>query len=59
MNDREDVFDEYEMLREAFGGEGFGEENSIHEDPNEQASKFLKNVNKVGEPIYPGNIKYK
>ena len=58
MNDREDVFDEDEMLRDVFGGEAFGEDNSNHEDPNDQASKFLDNVNDVGEPIYPGNIKY-
>ena len=58
MNNREDVFDEYEILRDAFGGEGFGEKNSNHEDPNEQALKILKNLYKVGEPIYSGNIKY-
>ncbi|XP_074351799.1 uncharacterized protein LOC141690944 [Apium graveolens] len=58
MNDREDVFDEYEMLRDAFRGEDFGYVNSVHEEPNEQASKFLYNVSNVGEPIYPGNIKY-
>ncbi|XP_074327411.1 uncharacterized protein LOC141665331 [Apium graveolens] len=58
MNDREDVFDEYEMLRDAFRGEDFGYVNIVHEEPNEQASKFLYNVSNVGEPIYPGNIKY-
>ncbi|KAK1405700.1 hypothetical protein POM88_005305 [Heracleum sosnowskyi] len=58
MIDREDVFDEYEILRDAFRGEDFGEEYSQHEDPNEQAAKFLDNVNSVAEPIYPGNTKY-
>ena len=58
MNDQEDVYDEYEMLRDAFGPEALEVENNISEDPNEQATKFLDNVNNVGEPIYPGNIKY-
>ncbi|XP_074374342.1 uncharacterized protein LOC141714740 [Apium graveolens] len=58
INDREDVFDEYEMLRDAFRWEDFGYVNSVHEESNEQASKFLYNVSNVGELIYPGNIKY-
>ncbi|XP_063939076.1 uncharacterized protein LOC135148326 [Daucus carota subsp. sativus] len=61
MDDREDVFDEYEIFMDAIGrggGGGFGAENSSHEDLNEQASIFLDNVNKVGKPIYPGNLKY-
>ena len=58
MNDQEDVYDEYEMLRDAFGPEALEVENNISEDPNEQATKFLDNVNNVGEPIYTGNIKY-
>nr|XP_017233132.1 PREDICTED: uncharacterized protein LOC108207183 [Daucus carota subsp. sativus] len=58
VNDQEDVYDEYEMLRDAFGPEALEVENNISEDPNEQATKFLDNVNNVGEPIYPGNIKY-
>ncbi|KAL8117927.1 hypothetical protein AgCh_015714 [Apium graveolens] len=44
MNDREDVFDEYEMLKNAFRGEDFGYVNSVHEEPNEQVSKFLYNA---------------
>ena len=58
MNDHEDVFAEYEMLRDAFGSEALEVENNISEDLNEQATKFLDNINNVGEPIYPGNIKY-
>ncbi|KAL8125779.1 hypothetical protein AgCh_013165 [Apium graveolens] len=58
INDREDVFDEFEMLRDVFRGEDIGDGNNIHEEPNELASKFLYNVNNVGEPIYPGNTKY-
>ena len=49
---------EYEMLRDAFGPEALEVENNISKDPNEQTTKFLDNLNNVGEPIYPGNIKY-
>ena len=58
MNDQEDVYDEYKILRDAFRSEALEVENNISEDPNEQATKFLDNVNNVGESIYPGNIKY-
>ena len=55
MNDHDD---EYEMLRDVFGPKALEVENDIFEDPNEQATKFIDNVNNVGEPMYPGNIKY-
>ena len=55
MNDHEDVYDEYEMLSDAFGPEALEVENNIFQDPNKQATKFLGNVNNVGEPIYPKN----
>ena len=58
MNYHEDVYDEHEMLRDAFGPEALEVENNNSEDTNEQATKFLYNVNNVGEPIYPENIKY-
>ena len=48
-----DVFDQTEMLRDAFG-----EDYINHEEPNMQAAEFLNNVNGYGAPIYLGNTKY-
>ena len=44
MNDQEDVYDEYEILRDTFGPEALEVENNISEDPNKQATKFLDNA---------------
>ena len=41
MNDQEDMYDEYEMLRDAFGPESFEVENNISEDPNETMQTML------------------
>ena len=41
------MYDEYEMLRDTFGLDALEVENNISEDPNEQATKFLDNVNNV------------
>lgn len=59
MNDRENIFDEYEMSRDAFKGEDLGDVNSNHKDTNKQASKFLDNVNNVEDLLrdyYIGRI---
>lgn len=41
MNNYEDEYDEYEMLRDVFGPDALEEENNILEVSNKQATKFL------------------
>lgn len=52
--DHEDVFDQNEMLRDAFGGE----DHNNPEEPNLQAHNFYSNLHNLDAPIYPGNVKF-
>ncbi|KAL8105888.1 hypothetical protein AgCh_029622 [Apium graveolens] len=62
--DHEDVFDQYEMLRDAFGEqdytnpEDFGDQDHTHKEPNFEASRFYTNMHNLDAPIYPGNTKF-
>ncbi|KAL8105893.1 hypothetical protein AgCh_029627 [Apium graveolens] len=62
--DHEDVFDQYEMLRDAFGEqdytnpEDFGDQDHTHKEPNFEASRFYINMHNLDAPIYPGNTKF-
>ncbi|XP_074373648.1 uncharacterized protein LOC141713995 [Apium graveolens] len=62
--EHEDVFDQYEMLRDAFGEqdytnpEDFGDQDHTPEEPNFEASRFYTNLHNLDAPIYPGNTKF-
>ncbi|XP_074374617.1 uncharacterized protein LOC141715028 [Apium graveolens] len=62
--EHEDVFDQYEMLRAAFGEhyytnpEDFGDQDHTPEEPNFEASRFYTNLHNLDAPIYPGNTKF-
>lgn len=55
--EHEDVFDQFEMLRDAFG-QNYDNNEEAEEEPNFEASKFYKNLKSGAAPIYPGNTNF-
>lgn len=52
--DHEDVFDQYEMQRDAFDGQ----DHTNPEEPNSEASRFQTNLHNLDAHVYPGNTKF-
>ena len=59
IHDHDDVFDPYEMLRDAGGYNAWNNEEDGDEiddsEPNRESSKFFDLKNDAGVPLYPGN----
>ena len=52
--DHDDVFDQYEMLRNAFAEQ----DHTNPDEPNNEAIRFYNDLNNIDAPIYSGNTSF-